>query len=155
MRSFRLTSSFYGGIAVIAFGLCFAAVATNFSMGSMLRPGSGLFPLVVGILLVLLGTGVVFGALTEAPEEEVPDAEPSGTGMRPLICATLSIIVFAQLLERVGFIPSAFVMILIAAAGKTGRNWPVALLLAAGTALAGGAIFVWGLSLPIPLIGSK
>ncbi len=55
---------FWSGLMFVAVGIGFAWGATTYSFGSSARPGPGYFPFGLGILLAVLGSIVLFKALT-------------------------------------------------------------------------------------------
>ncbi len=66
---------FFAGLMFIIVGAAFTIGAYNYSMGGGARMGPGYFPRMLGILLVILGSVVLFKALTVA----TPDGDKFGT----------------------------------------------------------------------------
>lgn len=54
---------FFSGLMFMGVGAAFAIGATNYSLGSGARMGPGYFPLVLGVILVILGAIITFKAL--------------------------------------------------------------------------------------------
>ncbi|HSV44243.1 MAG TPA: tripartite tricarboxylate transporter TctB family protein [Ramlibacter sp.] len=72
---------FYSGLCFSAIGVAFAWGATTYNVGEGARMGPGYFPLMLGIVLVLLGLGIVL----EAMVVETEDGEKIGSwAWRPL-----------------------------------------------------------------------
>ena len=82
---------FWAGLMFMAFGIAFAWGATNYTIGEGARMGPGYFPLVLGILLSIIGTFIVF----EAMVVETEDGEKVGKfAWKPLFFVIGSNIVF-------------------------------------------------------------
>src|SRR3546814_10380594 len=60
----RNKQDIWSGVMFVALGVGFALGATNYSMGTAARMGTGYFPFWLGVLLALLGDTVALGALT-------------------------------------------------------------------------------------------
>lgn len=136
-----------GGVFV-AIGLFFALGAwLDLRIGSAFSMGPGYFPLLLGGLLMILGTAIALRAVIAAP---VPFG---ATSWRGLFMTLAAIVFFAATVRGFGLVPSLFGATLLASAasGKVG--------LGAGVSLAGAltlicvSIFIWGLGLPYPTIG--
>lgn len=82
---------FFAGLLFLVAGIAFAWGATNYTIGEGARMGPGYFPLMLGILLSLIGTFIVFEALVV----ETEDGEKIGkVAWRPLVFIIGSNVVF-------------------------------------------------------------
>jgi hypothetical protein len=136
-----------GGILLLLLGLGFLAASLSYPMGSARRIGTGVFPAMVSGALVLVGALVVLRGLRGA-------GEPLGKiAWKPLALVIAGIAAFALLLKPLGFAPATLAMILLAARAHPSMTWVSALILAAVTLVFGSAVFVYGLGLPLPLLG--
>ena len=139
---------FVSGLALIVVGTAFAIGATNYSFGTSIRPGPGYFPFGLGIILAILGSIVLFGALTV----ERKGGDPIGAiPWRALLCVVGSIVFFGFALPRLGFLICFPIMIIITSAGGHEFTWKDALLNAFILTVMSYAIFIYGLQLTIPL----
>lgn len=140
------------GAAVAVFGLFVGAIALSYPLGSAFRPGPGFFPLCVAILLVFLGVCVAAEQVLTGDDSVAVD--PDGFTLRPMVATSVAILVFALTLDRVGYVPAAVLLVLIAAFGERRHNWWLVLGIAAFMAVFGTLVFIWGLGLPIePFMG--
>ena len=139
---------FWSGVMFILAGIGFAWGATNYSFGSAARPGPGYFPFGLGILLAILGAVIALKALTVPTK----DGDPIGSiAWRPLGLIVASVIVFGLVLPKLGLILSLPLLVLIASfAGDEFHLGEVAINSVILTVFS-WAIFIWGLSLTIPL----
>ncbi len=139
---------FWSGLMFIVVGLGFAWGATDYSFGSSARPGPGYFPFGLGILTALLGAIVLFKALTI----ETGDGEPIGAfAWKPLITIVASVAVFGWALPHLGMFIALPILVIVAALAGDEFHWGEALLNAAILTAGSWVIFIWGLSLTIPL----
>lgn len=133
------------GLCVSLFGAFVTAVALTYPLGSALRPGPGFFPLGIGGILVFLGLCVIIEAWLVRPGTEQPD----GVAWRGMLATFAAILVFALLLERLGYVPAAIALVVIIGFGEAGRSWLTIGAIAIFMAVFGTAVFIWGLGLPI------
>ena len=139
---------FWAGLMFIVIGLAFAWGATYYRFGESARPGPGYFPLGLGILLAVLGTIVLFKALTI----ETDGGEPVGRiAWRPLLIVLGALALFAFLLPRVGLVIS--LPILVVTSALTGKEFHIGEALADAAVLTLGSwlVFIKGLGLTIPV----
>jgi putative tricarboxylic transport membrane protein len=145
----RSPSDFWCGILFIAVGIAFVVLAHGYRIGTPARMGPGFFPIVLGGILAVLGLSLAIPAL-------IRDGEPLprlglGLGLRPLLTVLVAIVVFALLLQPLGFVVSAVVLILISGFAdpelRRVESVGLALLLTAFSVL----IFVVLLGLPFNL----
>jgi len=60
---------FFSGLMFTAAGVAFAVGAQSYTVGSAARMGPGYFPLMLGIILVILGVAITFNALVVHTED--------------------------------------------------------------------------------------
>jgi hypothetical protein len=91
---------FFSGLMFTIVGAAFALGATTYTVGNGARMGPGYFPLMLGILLAILGSVVLFKALVV----ETADGEPIGKwAWRPLVFVILANLLFGVM---IGGLPS-------------------------------------------------
>ena len=104
----RSQKDFWCGVIFVAIGIAFMALASEYRMGTAARMGPGLFPALLGGLLAALGLSLAIPAL-------VRDGEPfPKLHLRPLVMMLVSIAIFALLLQPLGFVLAAIILIVIA-----------------------------------------
>jgi hypothetical protein len=118
-------------------------------MGTAGRMGAGYFPKVLAG--VLIGFGVI--AMLRGLKIEGPALE--SFKLKPLLLILAACSLFGVLLEPLGMIGALFILIVMAAMASSRFRWsPVALLGAVALTGVCALVFVKGLSVPMPLIGS-
>ena len=82
---------FWSGLLFLCIGAAFAIGSLDYSFGNSARPGPAYFPFGLGVLMVILGGMVLFGALTK----ETPDGDPVGAfAWRPLVIILVAVALF-------------------------------------------------------------
>jgi hypothetical protein len=116
-------------------------------LGEAQAMGPGYFPVVLGAVLVALGSAIALSALGK-------DTVPFGTvSWRGVVLVSLSILFFAVTVRRLGLGPSLFVSTLLAALASGRLSLPGALLLALSMSAFSVGVFIYALRLPYPVIG--
>lgn len=148
MAAIRSPREFYAGVLYLAFGAAGLWFGWAYPMGTAGRMGGGYFPKVLALLLIAFG----LIALWRGVRVSGPPLAAIRFKSLALILAGCSL--FGLLLEPVGLIGSLFLLIVMTAMASREFRWsPLALAGAAGLVAACALVFVWGLSVPMPLIG--
>lgn len=140
---------FWSGLLFVIVGVAFASGSLiHYSFGSSARPGPGYFPFGLGVLLALLGAAVLFKALTIESE----GGQPIGAiAWRPLLVVVGAIAMFGFALPRLGLAITLPLLIIVASFASDEFRWRDAILSSVVLTVGSWAIFVWGLSLVIPV----
>jgi putative tricarboxylic transport membrane protein len=143
-------------------GLMFMAIAAlglwesrNYPIGTALRMSTGYVPRLLCWILLGLGALVLLqGVLATDPPEAAGERAPEDgliARLRPVVVVTLALIAFALALETLRLVLSIFLLALIASTARGELKLWETLAAAAGLSVLTWAIFVLGLSLPIPV----
>jgi putative tricarboxylic transport membrane protein len=141
----RSPKDFWAGLIFVAIGAAFILLAQQYRLGDMHRMGPGMFPTLVGALLVLLGA-VIAGRAFVLDGEAVPRLYA-----RPLGISLLAIVLFGMALQWLGLIAAVAVLVIVGAYAARDVRPLENLALAAVMVLFSVAVFVWLLGLPLPL----
>lgn len=134
---------FWSGLLFMAFGAAGAWFSREFVFGTLTNMGPGFLPVVLSWLMIAVGALVTARSFALRG----PAIQPSAG--RPQILIIVAIALFALLIERVGLLPTVFVVLLVASyASAEVRLWD-SILLAAGMSVACYLVFVRMLSLPL------
>lgn len=136
------------GAVYLALGLVGFVVARNYSFGTAGRMGPGYFPTIISALLI------IFGLVTIA-KGFVRDGERIGAiNWKGLTLVTLSVCTFGFLLEAAGLAVALTALVLISAAASERFRLEIKPLIGlVALNIFCLAVFVEGLSLPMPIIG--
>ena len=142
----RSPKDFYAGLLFLFFGAVAAWVARDYPMGSAIRMGPGYFPMVLGVLLLLLG------ALTCAAGLSVRGEAVERLRPRPLLLILGAVGAFAIAIETTGIIVSTVLCVALATAASGESRWrEVIILVIVLLGLAVG-VFTYALGLPFKLM---
>ena len=135
------------GALFIAVGLWFGVQSVLLPIGTAFRMGPGYFPLVLSGILVLLGLIIFVQAMRTTSE---------GVGRiawRGIVFILAAPILFGILLRGLGFVPAIFITALVASFASAMIRPAWAVLLSAGLTAFTVLVFIYGLGLPLRLVG--
>ncbi|MBI4195234.1 MAG: tripartite tricarboxylate transporter TctB family protein [Betaproteobacteria bacterium] len=136
-------------LAIVWLWLVFAFIPGARGEG---EPGPRAFPVLLGIVLVLLGGFVTASAFLPSASSTA-DETGRATRREVLIAAATFglLMLYAFLLEKLGFLIATPVVVVLAMAGILRmRNWLLVAALAGGLTAACWMFFVWLLKAPLP-----
>lgn len=147
---------FLSGVLFMVAGGSFAFGATSYTVGDAARMGPGYFPLMLGILLVILGAAITVKSFTPG----MPGGDKVGSiAWRPLGFVLGANLAFGALLvglpsigfPAMGLIVATYALVIIASMARKGFSFKESLILA--TLLAAGSYigFVYLLKLQFPV----
>jgi len=138
---------FLAGLVFVLIGVLAVVVAArDYPMGTAMRMGSGYFPTVLGVILVLLGAWVMARGLRSG--EPVKGA----WRWKPLAFVVLAFLLFGFLMPRLGLVPALAAAILASAFGGREFRTKEALVLAAVMSALTAVVLLVVLKMPYPLI---
>lgn len=149
MSLIRSPKDFWSGVIYLAAALFGLIVGSGYSIGRAGQMGPGYFPIVISSLLLM------FAVVTLARAFIVPGASVIKFAFKPVMLIVGSVVLFAILLERAGFVIAMFASVLMSAsASREFRlEWRAILgLVLFVTAVA--FLFVKALGVPMPLMGA-
>ena len=145
----RSLQDILAGLTFVAFGLAFAGLSIGYGIGTTVRMGAGYFPLVLGGALALLG-GLIVARGFLAGEEGAVGFIP----WRAVALIVGAVLLFGFTVRGLGLIPSTFLTALMSAFASRRIGVLAALAIAVGLTVLCVLIFVIGLSLRLPLVGT-
>jgi hypothetical protein len=145
----RSLKDLLAGLIFIGFGLAFGYATLGYQIGTALRMGPGYFPLVLSGIMVLLGVVITVQSFATGPDE-TPLGRVPWLGL-VLIMAALAF--FGLTVRGLGLAPALFVTTFLSAFASERTGVIGALIMAAGLVIVAMAIFIWGLGIPLQVIG--
>jgi putative tricarboxylic transport membrane protein len=133
--------------ALLALGLAGLYEASSLTFGTVHQPGSGFFPTVVCVLIVVF-SGLAL-AEPHARGQAAEDADGARGAHARLWLVVGSLFVYVWLLKPIGFLVATVALLLLLLRGIGGARWAVS----APAALVGSAACYWGftrLGVPLP-----
>ncbi|MFN8722050.1 MAG: tripartite tricarboxylate transporter TctB family protein [Rhodospirillales bacterium] len=135
------------GLLFLAIGGAGVLIGQDLAFGTARRRGPGFFPTIISALIMLIGVLVALRGIAIAgpPLERTP--------VRPLVMVLLSVLALGLLLTEIGLFPAALVFVLVAAHAR--RRPAIVETLVFGLLMTAAivALFIFGLSKPLPLFG--
>lgn len=148
MMSIRNPKDFWAGLIYVALGLAAMYIARDYEMGSATRMGPGYFPTLLSGLLALIGVASLVRSFYS-------DGSPVGTlALKATLLVCGGTVLFALLLRGAGLIVSIIALVLISSFASVRFRWGPAVLLAVGLTVFCVVVFLRGLGVPMPLVGS-
>ncbi len=139
----------WAGLIYLGFGVAGLWFGASYPMGSAGKMGSGYFPKVLATALV------IFGLVSIARSFVLNGSAITRVHLKPLVLILLACLLFGLLLEPLGMIISLFVLIMLSAMAS--RDFALdskSLLGALGLIAACALVFVKGLGVQMPLVGT-
>ena len=95
----------------LLFGIFILGGAQNYSFGSFREPGGGLYPSLLGSLLIIMGV-LLLAQTRKASGEEGPPWDRRGGGLRRCLLTLCGLLVMPFLFNIIGFFPTIFFFIM-------------------------------------------
>ena len=134
------------GLAFLAIGLFFAGnTALSLDIGTAESMGPGFFPLALCIILILLGTAILFNARKRPDEPRAP------FNMRAVVLVIAAPVAFGLTLRSLGLVPSLAITIALAVAASRTIGWARGAAIVAGMTVFCVVVFYYGLQVPVDL----
>jgi putative tricarboxylic transport membrane protein len=136
------------GLFLLAVSLAICAGSLRLNVGNLTAPGAGFFPLVTGLVLGIFSILILVEAKKSGKETVrfwAPEANTRG-----IYLTFLFILVYALLLERLGFIGTTVLFFLLVSRFVSGHRWVTAVFFALVTSFATYFVFSFLLHAPLP-----
>ena len=146
---YRNPRDFWAGLIYLVLGIAVLWIGRGYALGTSARMGPGYFPAVLGGLLVL------FGIISVARSFVRPGGAVSAIAWKPVALVLGGTVLFGLLLERAGLIVALPVLIVVSAlASRHTRLDATSVAALVGIVAFCVLVFVKGLGVPMPLLGS-
>jgi hypothetical protein len=137
------------GLLFMAIGAVFGYQALfHLQIGTLRSMGPGFFPIVLGAVTIVIGIAVIISGMKACWTEGVAIIP-----WRGLVTITSAPILFAVMIGPLGMIPSVLALAAAATLASSKTTILSALLTSVTLAAICAGIFVYGLGMPIPLLG--
>ena len=137
-------------IVLFLFGGIIALLSLQLPLGSLRAPGSGFFPLVLGLILMGLAACHVVQLHLSGRKPTGPEEGRPGGSTRRVLRFMGAVAIATALLEPLGYPLVSFLLMLALLQGLGIRRWHVSGLIAILTAGASYILFVQWLNIPLP-----
>jgi hypothetical protein len=145
--------SIFIGVFWLAMGLLLAIGSTRYEIGSFLQPGPGSYPLLLGLLLMVLSLKLLLAGPLQKHSPDKVHATPPATsaGWQRVLVIVLILIAAAFCFETIGYLLTFFFMVLFLMMGARSKNWRQILLTSFLSTLGVYLVFVLLLKQPLPI----
>ncbi len=140
---------FIAGVLYSLIGGAVALMSMDYRMGEASAMGPGYFPFWLGMLLFLTGLVVAVRDMRSASAAAEAEARFE---LRSICVISLSVILFGAALFYLGLLAAVVLMTTLAICAIPGFSWRFAAALSAALLLIAFVVFIWGLSLPLPIL---
>jgi hypothetical protein len=141
------------GIVILIFGGITTLLSLRMPIGTFRTPGTGLFPLLLGIILMILSGFFLLNLLLRKEKElgkkEVP-VEAAPGSLKPVILFLGMMALAALSFNSLGYPLVAFLLMVALLKILEMKRWPVNILWSLATAAASYFLFVQWLKIPLP-----
>ncbi|MFN0160640.1 MAG: tripartite tricarboxylate transporter TctB family protein, partial [Burkholderiales bacterium] len=134
-----------GSLAMAAIGCWAAWEGRKLGLFVLGTPAPGLFPFIFGVMLIaiaLLCLVVDMVSMRRSAASTAPPADADPRGLLRVIGYLVVGVGFAIAMQWIGFVPAAFVGLLLLMRGCEGMPWRISLLTALGATLSAHLLFV-------------
>ncbi len=142
----RRNKDFWAGMMLIGIGAAAMFISRDYRSGSASHMGPGFFPTLLSVILVAFGAAIMAVGLRSGEKIQ------GRLSLRALILLPSSLVLFGVLMEVAGFVPALVALVFLAAASGREFAFTEVALMTVLLTVASVALFIWGLSLPYPLI---
>ncbi|MGM4954335.1 tripartite tricarboxylate transporter TctB family protein [Bradyrhizobium barranii] len=141
---------FYAGLLLVLLGAGIGLNSTAYSLGSLAHVGPGMFPFMIGVIMVLVGA-LIFVTGLATPLEEGERILPAAMEWRGWACILAGPLMFILFGVYLGMAAATFMCVFVSALGDRTATLKGSAALAAVVTVAGGLLFSYVLRVPFPL----
>jgi hypothetical protein len=131
-------------LVTLAVGVLGAVLAYGYGLGSLRRPGPGLWPFVISTAIIALSVVLLVVGRKLTDSEQF-----SRSSVLPLV-GLITFVGFAFLLPVIGFEIPALLLSIVWLRFLGGESWRSTIAVSVGTVAAFYALFLYGLGIPLP-----
>jgi len=143
-------SDFISGIFWIAIGILLTLWSTRYEFGTITQPGPGFLPLALGILLIFLSVLLLGQTIQSSTTSQCVLTTSSKGGGKKVAYAILILLFSTFMFEKIGYLLTIFLMIILLMCEAALRSWKTILLVAFFSAIGVYLVFVLLLKQPLP-----
>ena len=141
---------FYAGSLMTLLGAGVTLDSMTYSLGTLTHMGPGMFPLMLGLTLTLVGV-LILGTAVVTPLSNDENILPKNREWRGWGCILAGPIFFIILGEYFGLVPATYSCVFVSALGDRTASLKGSAVLAAGVTFFGVLLFSYVLKIPFPM----
>jgi hypothetical protein len=155
METSSRKTDYLAGALMVVIGAGAVYVCSHYRLGTLTSMGPGFFPILLGVLLILLGLAIALvgsAGAEESPLSALKHHASDRFDLRGWACIISAPIAFILLAEHLGFLAASFSSVFIAAVGDRTATLKGSILLATGMTIFALVLFVYILHVEIPIV---
>jgi putative tricarboxylic transport membrane protein len=137
-----------GSLVFLIFSLIGLFFGYRLPVGTPSKPGAGLFPFYLSVILLLLSLALFLKSLSK--ESKMRDIVKIGSRWKKLILSVIGLVAFAYVLKPVGFVLSSLFIFLLIMKFVEGRTWKITLVISISFTVIFYFVSVKYLNIPLP-----
>ena len=144
----RNGKDFWTGVIYIVVGSAALIISRDYGMGTAVKMGPAYFPSILGVLLMVIGIISVLRSFLKS-------GSPIGVvAWKGLVLIVVSTLLFGMIVRGAGLIIALPLLVIISASASARFSWKHSLAEAAGITVFCIVVFLKGLGVPLPILGS-
>jgi hypothetical protein len=144
----RNAKDFWTGVIYLFVGSGAFILSRDYGMGTAVKMGPAYFPTLLSLLLMVIG---VISVIRSFLKSGTPIGVVAWKGLLLIVASTL---LFGMIVRGAGLILALPLLVIVSALASTRFSWKTSLLEAAGITVFCILVFLKGLGVPLPILGS-
>ncbi|MBI5066858.1 MAG: tripartite tricarboxylate transporter TctB family protein [Deltaproteobacteria bacterium] len=147
LGAIRDAKDFWSGVMCMGFALAAIVLGRGYPLGSPASMGPGMFPMILGGCLGLLGLVCSLRAMRpRKPVAHIARIQP-----RPVLLVLASVVAYGVTLPKAGLVVASMLLVIISRLAAPGFRWLEVTVFGAILTLGCVLVFVVGLKMPVPI----
>ena len=110
------------GLFCVGLGIVFCIGAVGYGVGSPLKPGPGLYPLIIGIIFIVLALGLM-GSSVKKGEVKKESIFPRGVTLRMSAVSLMGLVGYGVFVDTLGYLLTTFLFMVIQLRFVGSQKW--------------------------------
>ena len=144
----RNPKDFWTGLIYLFVGSGALIISRDYDMGTAVKMGPAYFPTLLGVLLMVIG---IISVLRSFLKSGSPIGVVAWKGLVLIVASTL---LFGMIVRGAGLIIALPLLVIVSASASVRFSWKTSLAEAVGITVFCIVIFLKGLGVPLPILGS-
>jgi len=144
----RNGKDFWAGVIYIVIGSAALIISRDYGMGAAVKMGPAYFPTMLGVLLMIIG---IISVVRSFLKSGSPIGAVAWKGLVLIVASTL---LFGMIVRGAGLIIALPLLVIVSASASARFSWKFSLAEAAVITVFCVVVFLKGLGVPLPILGS-
>ena len=144
----RNGKDFWTGVIYFVVGSAALIISRDYGMGAAVKMGPAYFPTMLGVLLIVIG---IISIVRSFLKSGSPIGAVAWKGLVLIVASTL---LFGMIVRGAGLIIALPLLVMVSASASVRFSWKYSIAEAAGITVFCIVVFLKGLGVPLPILGS-